>query len=214
VPWLKKHQTVIPEDALPKVEERLAILKLVIERLTGAGYEYLGMDHFAKPDDDLTIAAREGVLHRNFQGYTTRGHAEIYAMGMSSISQLKNVYAQNEKGEKQYRARVDKGELPITVGYRLTDDDHLRRFVIMQIMCNSVVYKEDVKSRFGIDFDTYFAESITRLDEFAGDGLVQLMPDRLLISEEGRLVIRNIAMAFDAHSGKDAGSGPRFSRTV
>jgi oxygen-independent coproporphyrinogen-3 oxidase len=214
VPWLKKHQNVIPEDALPDVEERLAILKLVIERLTDAGYEYLGMDHFAKPDDDLTVAARKGVLHRNFQGYTTQGHAEIYAMGMSSISQLKNVYAQNEKGEKAYRERVDNGELPITVGYRLNDDDQLRRFVIMQIMCNSIVHKEDVQSRYGIDFDTYFAESIESLSEFVSDGLVKVLPDRLLIAEEGRLVVRNIAMAFDAHSEKDSGSGPRFSRTV
>jgi oxygen-independent coproporphyrinogen-3 oxidase len=214
VPWLKKHQTVIPEDALPAVEERLAILKLAIERLAGAGYAYLGMDHFAKPDDDLTVAARNGVLHRNFQGYTTHGDAEIYAMGMSSISQLRNVYAQNEKAEKVYRERVDGGELPIRVGYRLTDDDHLRRFVIMQIMCNGVVHKDAVKKRFGVDFDKYFAGSIEQLNEFVADRLVELRPDRLQISDEGRLVIRNIAMAFDAHLHKDRGTGPKFSRTV
>jgi oxygen-independent coproporphyrinogen-3 oxidase len=214
VPWLKKHQTVIPEDALPAVEERLAILKLAIERLTGAGYAYLGMDHFAKPDDDLTVAARKGVLHRNFQGYTTHGDAEIYAMGMSSISQLRNVYAQNEKAEKVYRDRVNNGELPIRVGYRLTEDDHLRRFVIMQIMCNSVVHKETVKKKFDVDFDSYFADAIVGLEEFVADGLVELLPDRLQISDEGRLVIRNIAMTFDAHLRKEPGSGPKFSRTV
>lgn len=214
VPWLKKHQTVIPEDALPVVEERLGILKLAIERLTGAGYTYLGMDHFAKPADDLTVAARNGVLHRNFQGYTTHGDAEIYAMGMSSISQLRNVYAQNEKTEKIYRERVDNGELPIKVGYRLTTDDHVRRFIIMQIMCNSVVYKDTIKERFGVDFDGYFADSLGQLNEFVADGLVELLPDRLQISDEGRLVIRNIAMAFDAHLRQEPGSGPKFSRTL
>lgn len=214
VPWMKKHQTVIPEDALPGVEERLAILKMAIERLTGAGYQYLGMDHFARPDDDLSVAARNGVLHRNFQGYTTHGDAEIYAMGMSSISQLNNVYAQNEKTEKRYRERVDNGELPTAVGYRLTDDDHLRRYVIMQIMCNSVIRKDTVASLFNVDFDRYFGDALGRLGEFVNDGLLRLLPDRIEVTEEGRLVVRNIALAFDAHSHKKSSSTPRFSQTV
>ena len=174
----------------------------------------MGMDHFAKPTDDLTVAARAGVLHRNFQGYTTHGDAEIYAMGMSSISQLNNVYAQNEKGERAYRERVDRGEVPTTLGYRLTDDDHVRRFVIMQIMCNSVVRKDDLRKRFGVDFDSYFAEPIGKLAEFIKDGLLEVLPDRIEVSEQGRLVIRNIAMAFDNHLEKDSGRGPTYSRTV
>ncbi len=214
VPWLKPHQRVIPEDTLPSAEERLQLLKLAVERLTGAGYAYLGMDHFAKPDDELAVAARNGVLHRNFQGYTTHGDAEIYAMGMSSISQLANVYAQNEKDEKQYHERVDRGELPTIVGYRLNDDDHVRRFVIMQIMCNSVVRKNDMKARYGIDFDSYFAGSLDALGGFVDDGLVELLEDRLEVSEKGRLVIRNIAMAFDAHLESGPGRGPTYSRTV
>lgn len=214
VPWLKKHQNVMPIEAMPEADERLRILKLAIERLTEAGYVYLGMDHFAKPDDTLTVAARGGVLHRNFQGYTTRGDAEIYAMGMSSISQLHNVYAQNEKNEKIYRDRVSAGEIPIGAGYRLNEDDHVRRYVIMQIMCNNVVYKNEVHDRFGVDFDDYFAESLGRLGEFSGDGLLQLLPDRLQISDEGRLVIRNIAMAFDNHLERDTAAATRFSRTV
>lgn len=214
VPWLKPHQKVMPVDAMPSAEERLNILKLTIERLTDAGYQYLGMDHFAKPNDELSVAAREGTLHRNFQGYTTRGHAEIYAMGMSSISQLKNVYAQNEKSEPAYRERIDKGEIPTHAGYRLNDDDHLRRYVIMQIMCNSVLQKADVEKRFGIQFDAYFADALGRMGEFVSDGLLTLHSDRLEVSEEGRLVIRNIAMEFDAHLSRDAGSETRFSRTV
>jgi oxygen-independent coproporphyrinogen-3 oxidase len=214
VPWLKRHQRVIPEETLPSAEARLQLLKLAIERLTGAGYAYLGMDHFAKPDDDLAVAAGGGVLHRNFQGYTTHGDAEIYAMGMSSISQLENVYAQNEKDERKYRERVDSGELPTVVGYRLNEDDHIRRYVIMQIMCNSVVRKGELKARYGIDFDTYFTGSFEALDEFVGDGLVRLLEDRLEVVEEGRLVIRNIAMAFDAHLESGSGRGPKYSRTV
>jgi oxygen-independent coproporphyrinogen-3 oxidase len=214
VPWLKRHQRVIPEDTLPSAAERLRLLKLAIERLTDAGYAYLGMDHFAKPDDDLAVAARNGVLHRNFQGYTTHGDAEIYAMGMSSISQLQNVYAQNEKDENKYRACVDGGELPTILGYRLDDDDQVRRFVIMQIMCNNVVRKDDVQARYGIDFDSYFASSLDKLGEFVDDGFVELLEDRLQIGEEGRLVIRNIAMAFDAHLESGSDRGPTYSRTV
>jgi oxygen-independent coproporphyrinogen-3 oxidase len=214
VPWLKRHQRVIPEDKLPSAGERLRLLKLAIERLTDAGYTYLGMDHFAKADDDLTVAARNGVLHRNFQGYTTHGEAEIYAMGMSSISQLKNVYAQNEKDENKYRERVDRGEIPTVAGYRLNADDQVRRFVIMQIMCNNVVRKDDVRDRYGVDFDGYFTDSLDKLGEFAGDDLLELLPDRLQVSEEGRLVIRNIAMAFDNHLERDSGRGPTYSRTV
>lgn len=214
VPWMKKHQRVIAEDKLPSAGERLRLLKLAIERLTDAGYVYLGMDHFAKPDDNLTMAARAGTLHRNFQGYTTHGDAEIYAMGMSSISQLKNVYAQNEKNEQRYCERVDRGEVPTIAGYRLTADDHVRRFVIMQIMCNSVVRKDDVRTKYGVDFDTYFVNSLAKLDSFVGDGLVEILPDSIHVSERGRLVIRNIAMAFDNHLEKDAGRGPTYSRTV
>jgi len=215
VPWLKKHQQVIPEDALPSTEDRLRIIKYVIEHLTESGYAYIGMDHFAREADDLTTAMRNGTLHRNFQGYTTHADAEIYAMGVSSISQLHNVYAQNEKDERTYCDRVREGEIPTTLGYRLSQDDQLRRYVIMEIMCNSVVRKDEVKARFGVDFDTYFAESLVRLDEFKGDGLVTAHPDRIEVSEEGRLVIRNIAMAFDAYLDRDmSDSGPKYSRTI
>jgi len=214
VPWLKAHQKVLPEDALPTTGERVRLLKLAIERLTDGGYEYLGMDHFAKPDDDLTVAARNGRLHRNFQGYTTHGEAEIYAMGMSSISQLVNAYAQNEKNETKYRQAVDGGEIPTIGGYRLNEDDQVRRFVIMQIMCNNVVRKDDVKKHYGVDFDDYFASSLGRLGEFVQDGLLEILPDRIQLSEEGRLVIRNVAMAFDNHLEAESGRGPTYSRTV
>ena len=215
VPWMKKHQAVMPAEAMPDTEDRLKIIKNVIESLTESGYGFIGMDHFAKEEDDLTQHLRKGTLHRNFQGYTTHSDAEIYAMGVSSISQLDNVYAQNEKDEPAYCKRVLAGEIPTSGGIRLSDDDQVRRHVIMEVMCNSVVRKKEVEERFGIDFDAYFAESIARLDEFKEDNLVTTHPDRIEISEEGRLVIRNLAMAFDAYLDRDASdAGPKYSRTI
>lgn len=215
VPWLKKQQKLLPEEAMPETAERLAILKLVIEKLTAAGYVYIGMDHFARPDDELTLALAEKSLHRNFQGYSTRANAEVYAMGVTSISQLHNVYAQNVKTTPQYEQLLDAGRIPTAVGYRLTADDKLRRFVISEIMCNNRVVKEEVARRFGVEFDDYFRESIPQLHEFVDDGLVILHDDRIEVSDAGRLVVRNIAMAFDAYLSRDRQKGePMYSRTV
>jgi oxygen-independent coproporphyrinogen-3 oxidase len=215
VPWLKKHQTVIPEEALPEPGERLRLLKLIIEKLTGAGYVYIGMDHFAKPEDELSRALEDHTLYRNFQGYSTRADAEVYAMGVTSISQLRNVYAQNMKDTKTYIEMLDKGEIPTHVGYRLDDDDKLRRYVITELMCNNRVIKNRVKDRFGVDFDSYFTESLAKLDEFVRDGVVTLSPEKLQVQESGRLVIRNIAMAFDRYLDRDQdGKKPIYSRTV
>lgn len=215
VPWLKKHQKLIPTEALPVPTERLKLLKLIIDRLTEAGYVYIGMDHFAKPDDELTQALKDHTLYRNFQGYSTYAEAEIYAMGITSISQLNSMYAQNAKGMKEYKQALDEGSIPTHVGYRLNEDDQLRRYVIIELMCNNRVLKSEVWDRFGIDFDEYFSSSIEKLDEFIEDELVVLHPDRLQVTEPGRLVIRNIAMAFDAYLGENqAAEKPIYSRTV
>jgi oxygen-independent coproporphyrinogen-3 oxidase len=216
VPWMKKHQRVIPVEVLPSAVERLQILKTVIERLSGAGYVYIGMDHFASQDDDLTKALNEGTLHRNFQGYTTYAGTEVYAMGITAISQLNGVYAQNVKSIPEYRLMLNEGTLPTHVGFRLDDDDKLRRYVITEIMCNNRVIKSEVKSRFGVDFDVYFSDSFAKLDEFVEDGLVSFLDDRLQVHPQGRLVIRNIAMAFDRYLRDDQSddSKQKFSRTV
>jgi oxygen-independent coproporphyrinogen-3 oxidase len=190
-------------------------LKLIIEKLTGAGYVYIGMDHFAKPGDELALALENHSLYRNFQGYSTRADAEVYAMGVTSISQLRNVYAQNTKDTGTYGDELAAGRIPTHVGFRLDDDDKLRRHVITELMCNSRIIKADVEKRFGIEFDSYFAESIAKLDEFVRDGLMVVSPDRLTVLEPGRLVIRNIAMSFDRYldHGSDGGK-PAYSRTV
>ena len=215
VPWLKKHQRLLPEGAMPSATERLAILKLVIERLTEAGYVYIGMDHFAKPEDELARALEEKTLYRNFQGYSTRAGTEVYALGVTSISQLNNVYAQNVKHTREYEALLDEGRLPTMVGYRLTEDDHIRRYVITEIMCNSHILKKDVQQRFGVDFDSYFPDVYEKLEPFVADGLVDFHPDRIEVHEPGRLVIRNIAMAFDAYLEQDEKKEqPIYSRTV
>ncbi|RMG30780.1 MAG: oxygen-independent coproporphyrinogen III oxidase [Methanobacteriota archaeon] len=215
VPWLKKHQRLLPEDAMPSPTERLAILKLVIERLTEAGYVYIGMDHFAKPDDELALALQDKTLYRNFQGYSTRAGADVYAMGVTAISQLTNVYAQNVKHTKEYEEMLDAGRLPTHVGYKLTEDDHIRRYVITEIMCNSRILKADVKERYGVDFDSYFADVYDKLSPFVEDGLVSFHPEGIVVHEAGRLVIRNIAMAFDAYLEQDEKQGqPIYSRTV
>ena len=215
VPWLKKHQQLLPQEAMPDTSERLSILKQLIERLTDAGYVYIGMDHFAKPDDDLTRALEQKSLYRNFMGYSTYADAEVYAMGVTSISQLHNVYAQNVKVNKAYEQRLDEGVMPALIGLELNDDDKLRRYVITEIMCNSQVLKEDVQQRFKIDFDTYFQDALSQLEPLNEDGLVSVLPDRIQVHDAGRLVVRNIAMAFDAYLQADQqGKEPRYSRTV
>src|SRR5262249_17914031 len=135
VPWLKKHQAVMPVDTMPSADERLAILEMTSEKLTDAGYVYIGMDHFAKPTDELAIAQKEGTLYRNFQGYSTKAGADVYAFGLSAISQFENIYAQNQKDFKAYYAHIDAGEAATRVGYRMTEDDHIRKEVIMELMC-------------------------------------------------------------------------------
>ncbi len=212
VPWLKKHQRVIDPNTLPKPEEKLAILKLSIERLTQAGYVYIGMDHFAKPEDELTIALRNKTLYRNFQGYSTRAGCDLFAFGMSGISQTESVYAQNLKDIPEYYAALDQGRLATERGYRLSDDDQIRRHVIMRLMCDFELDRRGVERRFGIDFDTYFDDALKQLQGFERDGLLAFDGPVLHVTEMGRLLIRNIAMAFDAYLKKEG--RPIYSRTV
>ncbi len=214
VPWLKPHQRVIRKEDLPTPEVKLKILKMVIEKLTEAGYVYIGMDHFAKPDDELAIAQRENTLYRNFQGYSTRARADLYAFGMSAISQFQDIYAQNYKELREYYARIDEGKFPTSVGYRMNQDDVIRRHVIMRLMCDMELTKSEVEEKFNINFDEYFADSIPKLKEFIDDGLVELTEDKIIVTLMGRLVIRNIAMCFDAYIDKMMKEKPIFSRTV
>lgn len=211
VPWMKPHQKLIHEEDLPAPEEKIGMLKLIIETLTSGGYEYIGMDHFAREDDELTRAQRSGTLQRNFQGYSTRAGADIYAMGMSSISQLPYCYAQHTKDLPAYYEAIDDERLPVVKGIALSEDDTLRRDVIMRLMCDMELNFERLSTRLGIDFSHEFEDELSRMSPFEDDGLISRFPGGFRVTQQGRLFIRNIAMTFDAYLEE---SNARFSRTV
>jgi oxygen-independent coproporphyrinogen-3 oxidase len=211
---MKPHQKLIHQEDLPTPDMKLEILKATIEYLTAHGYVYVGMDHFAKPGDELTVAQQSRTLYRNFQGYSTRAGCDLYGLGMSSISHFRDVYAQNAKALPDYYRALDQGELPTRVGYRMTADDLLRKHVIMRLMCDLELDIPATEAQFGIDFQRTFAASLQQLTTFVEDGLVELSPQRIAIVGSGRLVLRNIAMCFDAYlDGMNTGK-PIFSRTV
>lgn len=214
VPWLKKHQSIIPTEALPTANERLAILTMSIEKLIGAGYEYIGMDHFAKPTDELALAQKNGTLYRNFQGYSTKAGCDVSAFGVSAISQYRNIYAQNLKNIHDYYARLDNGEAATGVGYRMTQDDHIRKETIMQLMCNLEIDKRRIEQEFDIDFEEYFGDEIKKLDVFINEGLVDNNKETVQVTGSGLLIIRNIAMCFDAYLEQMMKEKPVFSKTV
>jgi oxygen-independent coproporphyrinogen-3 oxidase len=213
VPWIKKHQSLIKTEDLPKPEVKFELFKLSIEKLTSAGYVFIGMDHFAKPDDELAVALREKKLYRNFQGYSTRSGTDLHAMGITGISQFGRIYSQNIKTEKPYYEALEKGELPIAKGYYLSEDDVLRRYVIMKIMCDFELDFREVENQFGIDFEKYFAWGLNNIREMIDDGLVEIKDKKLVVNNTGRLLIRNVAMNFDyfIENNKD---NMKYSRTV
>lgn len=213
LPWLKKHMGLIKAEDLPKPEEKLQILKMTIELLTNAGYVFIGMDHFAKPNDELSIALREKKLYRNFQGYSTNAGTDLYGFGVSSISQLERIYAQNLKTEKDYYSLLNNETLPIVKGYYLSDDDILRRYVIMRIMCDFELTFADVESKFNINFKEYFKNALNNLKEAEEDNLLIINNNKISITEMGRLLIRNIAMNFDGYIERKEDTG-KYSRTV
>lgn len=213
VPWMKKHMALIHEEDLPSPELKLEILKSSIERLTDAGYVFIGMDHFAKPDDELSIALKEKKLYRNFQGYSTNAGTDLYAMGITSISQLKNIYVQNYKTEKEYYGSLDVGIIPTAKGYKLTEDDHIRHDVIMRLMCNFELNFKSIEDTYNIKFKEYFKWGLSNLKEMEDDGLIVMNEEGLLVKDMGRLLIRNIAMNFDGFIERREDKA-KYSRTV
>jgi oxygen-independent coproporphyrinogen-3 oxidase len=214
VPWMKKHQKLIAEESLPRLEQRLALQKLTLERLTHAGYVYIGMDHFARPGDELVKAQQDRTLYRNFQGYTTHKECDILAFGVSAISQTQDAYAQNVKVLSQYRAKVESGVLPVERGLRVTQEDKLRRDAITRIMCDLELDKSEFGRQWNIEFDAYFADTLQELAEMEADGLVVLEPGRVRVTDDGRVFLRNIAMAFDTYLHQQLADRPRYSKTV
>jgi oxygen-independent coproporphyrinogen III oxidase len=214
VPRIKPHQRVILAEDLPLPESKLEILFSTIDRLSAAGYEYIGMDHFARPDDELARAQRNGTLHRNFQGYSTKAGSDMYGLGMSAISHFGTNYAQNAKTLPEYYRSINEGKFATSVGYRMTPDDQLRKFVIMRLMCDLGLDTVDTGKRFEINFDSYFRDSLEKLQPLIEDGLVTSAPGFLSVTSPGRLFLRNIAMCFDAYLEESPQRKPLYSRTV
>ncbi len=213
VPWLKKHMVLIRESTLPPPDVKFALISLIGEKLEKAGYRFIGMDHFAKPDDELFLAQVDKTLYRNFQGYTTKKNADLLGLGVTAISMFDEAYWQNVKALPDYSARTLSGRLGVFRGVRLSKDDRMRREIISRIMCDLEIDRKKVLSPFGESFDTYFAKEIGVLEGFVPDGLLEILPDRIRISALGRIFLRNIAMVFDAYL-KEAPKGPLFSRTL
>ncbi len=212
VPWLKKQQGAIARY-VPQGMDKFQIFRTGIERFTNAGYLYIGMDHFARPTDELCVAQNNRTLHRNFQGYTTKAGADLLAFGVSSISGLDRIYAQNCRDLKEYYAAIDRESLPIMRGIHLNDDDVIRRAVISKVLCHCVLHKKEIASEFGIRFNQYFADEIARLAQLENDGLVKLSDESISVTQLGRIFIRNVGMVFDKYLQKPK-SKPVFSKTL
>ncbi len=214
VPWMKPHQKLLHQDQLPSAEEKLRLLQLTINTLMQAGYQYIGMDHFAKPTDELAREQKRKALHRNFQGYSIKAGADLFGFGMSAISHFGTVYAQNAKYLPAYYEAIHHGRFPTILGYTMTPDDEVRKFVIMRLMCDLELEKRTVEQRFGIVFDEYFSDALEQLKEFIPIHLLSIEQDRIVVSDSGRFVLRNIAMCFDAYLQRMMKEKPIFSRTV
>ncbi len=208
-----KTQRQINADELPVPSEKLAILRLTIERLTDAGYVYIGMDHFAKPNDELAIAQRERKLYRNFQGYSTHSDCDLIAMGVTGIGSVGNTYSQNVRTVDEYYAILDKGELPVFRGIELNKDDLLRRHVIGELICHFSLGARDVENRFNIEFASYFAPEIEALRKLEVDELLTVEDQNIEVSPKGRLLIRNICMVFDYYLNNE-GEAHTFSKVI
>mgnify|MGYP003385412336 CR=1 FL=1 len=194
-----KTQRAIDRLDLPSSEEKIAMLTLIADKLIAAGYRHIGMDHFVKPEDDLAIAQQDGKLQRNFQGYSTCMAPDLVGLGVSSISSLQDSYAQNERNLEDYYRRLDEGSLPIAKGIRLDDDDLLRREVIRQLICNLVLDTEVLEKQFEINFSDYFSRELSALKMMENDGLLYWHGAKLHVTEQGRVMLRNICMPFDKY---------------
>ena len=206
-------QRKIKDEHLPSPKQKLEMLHQTIETLTGAGYQYIGMDHFAKPDDELAKLQREGKLHRNFQGYTTQEECDLLGLGVSSISQIGDCYAQNQKDIRPYYEAIDKDGHALWKGCSLNRDDEIRRVVIKQLICHFDLDMAKMDEKLGIKFEEYFAEDLKLLQTFIDDKLVEIADRKITISPTGRLLIRNICMCFDLYYRQKARQ-QQFSRVI
>jgi oxygen-independent coproporphyrinogen-3 oxidase len=213
LPHLVKPQRRIAEADLPSPDAKLEILQRAIRKLTEAGYVFIGMDHFAKPDDELAVAQRQGRLHRNFQGYSTHAEADLMAFGVSAIGKVGPSYCQNVKTTDEYYEILDRDILPVMRGIELTPDDILRRSIIQSLMCHFELSMAEVEIAHQIDFNAYFAPEIAALREMETAGLLTISERHIRIETRGRLLVRAIVMAFDRHL-REAREQVRYSKVI
>jgi oxygen-independent coproporphyrinogen III oxidase len=214
VPWLKKQQGSFVGH-LPEGMQKFEIFRNGLLKFLEAGYEYIGMDHFAKENDELAVSQRDRTLHRNFQGYTTKAGADLYGMGITAISGIQNTYAQNFRDMASWENAINGGGIATMRGYRLSGDDILRREVISRLLCHTVIVKDEIAGQFGIHFDEYFAPELLRLKASEQDGLVVINDKEIRAAWLGRIFIRNLAMVFDPYLEKQQfDAKPLFSKTL
>jgi oxygen-independent coproporphyrinogen III oxidase len=214
VPWLRKQQGAFANH-LPEGRTKFQIFRAGLEGFLDAGYVYIGMDHFARPGDELAVAQRNRTLHRNFQGYTTKAGADLYGMGVSAISSIGGAYAQSRREVPDYQAAIAERGLATMRGYRLSADDELRRAVIGRLLCHTVIPKQEIENEFGISFDEYFCEELIQLQEPQADGFVELDSAEIRVTPLGRIFIRNVAMSFDRYlKEQQMDKKPLFSKTL
>lgn len=214
VPWLMKTMRKFDESTFAPASEKLVILKDTIDFFTNNGYKMVGMDHFAKPEDELFKAIQKGELHRNFQGYTTKGGADLIGIGLTSIGNGVDYYAQNYKDLKSYEQALDEGILPTFKGYKLSKDDEIRQFVIMELMSNFSLNIPRVEKKFDINFKEYFKHDLPQLNEFIEAELLSINDEKIQVSPTGTMLIRNICMPFDVYLKKIPENKRRFSKTI
>ena len=212
IPWLKPAQKILENSgALPGPELKVALFEEILRRFESAGYTAIGLDHFAKPDDELAVAFREGKLQRNFQGYSTRPELPMLGLGVTSISQTPDMFHQNEKELPAYRAALEAGRLPVAKALRLTDEDRRRAAIIRTLMCELALDSEKLSAALGLDFEKTYAAELAKLRPLADDGIVTLAPGRVTVTPVGRFFLRNIAMVFDQYLESAAN---RHSKTL
>ena len=199
MPTIFMPQRRIHEEDLPAAQVKLDILSMAVKTLTDAGYVYIGMDHFAKPDDELAVAQRQHRLHRNFQGYSTHSDCDLVAIGVSSIGKIGPTYSQNFREPDDYYDALDRGVLPIMRGMELNDDDLVRRAIIQDLMCHFELDKKSINTTYQIEFDHYFDTELDELREYEREGLLKLTPEKISVTPKGRMLIRNICMVFDKY---------------
>jgi oxygen-independent coproporphyrinogen-3 oxidase len=214
VPWMKKTMRKLDETTIPHPSEKLKIMKYTMDYMREQGYKSVGMDHFAKPTDELFRAIEKGQLHRNFQGYTTKGGSDLIGVGVTSISELDGCYSQNYKDLESWEGAINMGKLPVHRGVELTNEDNLRKFVIMELMSNFSLDIARVERAFGINFKEHFATSLVLLREYEEAGVLSISDTKIQANATGELLIRNISMVFDEYFDHSSNNKNKFSKTI